>query len=1003
MLPNPEALVPVTDSKEPQEAGRPVEAITVEISRGKSVRKGHISALHQWWARRPNALARVAGYLAITEEQDPEPDFLAALGVLDPSASTLNEARSKVRDTCWRWCVRENLLRDVDLLSVTCISPSLPKILDPFAGGGSIPMEASRLGCHAYAGDLNRLAYRILRVTIEYPAKLVEADATPPVTGGKGKWHGLINELRHWTTAVDRRVSAKIRDLYPPDPVTRGALDRYFWFLFIRCSSPTCGVEYPAQPSLRLARGPAVTSVVFIWTGRGPTAKIVSDDQPGQARGIYSCPVCGVQRHADSIAPDELLWKLCLARRETAKTFIEVGPESQEAFAPWSDQHQAQLRAFLARPETQPLRSEVSELYRHLRKKGVTTFQDLFTPRQLLVAAAYVYAIGEVIDEMRLAGLEAYRIEALSSYLSLFLGYLVNRNSRLCAWNPERAEADVSFSRMTPVLPLVFVERLPRGLMEAWLITIIPAIEAASIVPPASAVFCGSAMQLPFEDDFFDAIVTDPPYYDAVPYSHLAEFFWIWESMIPCDPVPPSNESVSRARELLHSKVGQPGAAAYRQSMLAAFREIWRVLKPGRKFCLIFSGKATHSFQDYVDLCQQAGLELVDVKRVPERILGARNSAESVTYLIYLRKPSRQSIREPLQAAEASSLLKAAASGKPVLYAGLAELITKRLSASDLKDILPIGGKGSAVEQLMEVLADEDPREILMKCFGIGGLRQLANELCPDGSEQLLASPIETVLAYFGFSLSCTALPDGAPQVGKKLRQIRAKIAQAREKGEMRGPFLEAVTAIERLLRLSIWGWAQLIFGANRDRQLLSILESESKDRRFDLNRLTMGDILVLLRGLPNAIAVSPKADVIQRKFGRRYIYSNKKTPFIELLSSLINYRNKIEHDKDGYWTNIDVGPARTDFLKTLSDAEKLLLTLVDTRAIPAIAEPIKEIRDKWNRRTYILAVDDGTERQAHFSSTLTLGQCYLYFGTETNPRPVDPLVLPLDEVGRIA
>jgi hypothetical protein len=989
----------MTERKDTNISDLEIKEIQAEIFREKSLRTGHISAFHVWWARRPNVLARVAVYLAITEEKNPQADFLRALGVVNPSEATLVEARSGVRDASWRWCVREHLLNPAT--SIDSISPSVPRVLDPFAGGGSIPMEAARLGCDAYAGDLNPLAFRILRATIEYPATLTLPTDTFSGTGPNGRWDGLGKELRCWAKKVEQHASERLTDLFPPDPSTGDPLDRYFWFVFARCTSSGCGTFYPLQPSLRIADGPTPISISFAWSDHGPVPRIVYGSARPQARRTFDCPACGCQHDAGSIAPENLSLRLCLARRTLPVTFLEVAAESQASFAPWSNETEAQLRRFLDLPQSQPLHVDLPAAYRNLKRRGANTFENLFSPRQLLVAAQYVDSISAVVDQMSASAMDRQRTEALSTYLSLFLGYLVSRNCRLCAWNAERADARPAFERATPALPNVFVERSPHGMMESWLASVIPAIEAASAVPAAARVFQSSATELPFPSDFFDAVVTDPPYYDAVPYADLSDFFWAWEGMI--NPGAAAVPTQHGHTEVLERLAIQDPETSYREGMCRAFEEVWRVLKPGRKFCLIFSGKATERFQDYVDLCQKAGLELLDIKLVPEQTIAAAGTPGVVTYLIYLRKPTREPAREPLQTTDAASLLDAATMGRSVRYAGLAELMANRISSADLADILPLGGKGAIVEQLMEVLADSDPREVLVRCFGIRGLREIANELSGNSSAELPTSTIEAILTHFGFSLPPMAHIDGAPQVRQRIRKMTSKIMQALQKEEMRGPFLEACTAIERLLRLSIWGWAQLTFGANRDAQLLAILRETQTDRRYDLNRLAMGDILVLLRKLPAAMATSPAGQLLEQKLGRAHVYSAKTTKFVEVLERLIATRNRVEHDKSGYWTDIDPGSARSDLAAVLADTERLLGALVDAKAIPVVVEPIKEVRDKWNRKAYVLALDDGTEKEAYFSSALQLGDCYLYFGTETNPKPVDPLLLPIEEVGEIA
>jgi adenine-specific DNA methylase len=263
----------------------------------------------------------------------------------------------RVHDASWRSLVRDHVLDPST--SIDSAEPSPPKVLDPFAGGGSIPMEASRLGCDAYAGDLNPLAYRILRATIEFPAPLIRAESRSPGAGPSARWNGLVNELRHWAIEVERRASSRLADLFPPDPISGGAVDRYFWFVFVRCCSQSCAFVFPVRPSLELAKRAIAKSATFTITDVGTMPKLVAGEASSPVRGKYTCPVCALECAADSVAPEVFSWRLCIVRRETAKSFIEIAAESEQAFAPWSKQHAARLQAFLERPESQTLHNEL--------------------------------------------------------------------------------------------------------------------------------------------------------------------------------------------------------------------------------------------------------------------------------------------------------------------------------------------------------------------------------------------------------------------------------------------------------------------------------------------------------------------------------------------------------------------------------------------------------------------------------------------------------------------
>jgi hypothetical protein len=758
------------------------------------------------------------------------------------------------------------------------------------------------------------------------------------------------------------------------------------------------------QQSLQLALRPQSLALAFDWYN-GVAIPVLTSKKVAHSRGVYTCPDCGTRRRITGATPDDFtaptLGAVCTVGT-TSERFAIVAPESSFALVPWTESHKSRLNVFLKHGWSQSLRRRLPADYDALLRYGITTYENLFTPRQLLVAFEYVDATRNAVGEMMRIGMSENSVNALACYLGFFLMEMVESNNRQCCWAPQMGRGLPTTFRSLAAFPGAFIEGAPHGMMDAWLDEVIPKIEAAAAVPAATKVYCGDCTNLPFGDNFFDAVVTDPPGYDYLSSSELSEFSWIWENMIQGPPA--SMETLQQERG--HREDGPSKADDRRRDqILHSFKEICRVLKPGHRLCLFVHSFASSDFQGYLDLCNQAGLSLVEIKAVRTWIDGDSPEFHVHTCLVYLRKPYSPSVREVLQVADASVILDSVAAGRLVLYSGLAQLIVEELPEEDLVGILPIGWKGARIEQLMEVLAEEDPREVLEKCFSKRELRGIAKRLAITTGTEGGGSLVEVILSHFGFVLpSVSQRIDGATQVRHRLRLMQTKIVQAVEKVEIRGPFIEGCTAVERLLRISVWGWAQLIFGPDRDRQLLQALHREDPAKHFNLDKLSAGHIIALFRRLPDLIADSPAASLLERKFGHRHIYlpANKKTKYADRLSEIFEYRNRVEHDKDGYWTTILLADARNQLAQVLSRAEQLLLELVDVKAIPRTVEAIRETRDKWGRRTYTLSTDDGTDLEAMFSSPLTLGKSYLYFGSEVNPRPVDPFVLSTEDLGEV-
>jgi putative DNA methylase len=218
----------------------PIKAISAEASREKSVRKGHISTLHLWWARRPLVACRAAVYGALV----PASRFVPPNGSESKAKSLGRANAAKFVERLCKYPGDQKAIKEAqrhileahaerlsketgETVTVEDIEEGRaprPKVLDMFAGGGAIPLEALRLGCEAYALDLNPVAHIIQLCTLVYPQKYGKPDSNAKGSVPDGTWAGLAKEVEYWGKWVLEKVRAEIGDLYPPipDPKKKG-------------------------------------------------------------------------------------------------------------------------------------------------------------------------------------------------------------------------------------------------------------------------------------------------------------------------------------------------------------------------------------------------------------------------------------------------------------------------------------------------------------------------------------------------------------------------------------------------------------------------------------------------------------------------------------------------------------------------------------------------------------------------------------------------------------
>jgi putative DNA methylase len=233
------------------EVSLPLEAINVESAREKAIRHGHPSTLHLWWSRKPTAAARAVLFAQLVDDPSSLPDQFPT-----PEAQAVE--RERLHDLIRRLVVWENvsnegLLKEAHAEIMRSTGGNPPPILDPFAGGGSIPLEAQRLGLEVHASDLNPVAVLINKALVEIPPKFAgRPPVFPGAAGSKlGSWThatGLAEDVRRYGAWMRDRAEERIGHLYPKATLADGSeaiVIAWIWARTVTCPSPACGIEMP--------------------------------------------------------------------------------------------------------------------------------------------------------------------------------------------------------------------------------------------------------------------------------------------------------------------------------------------------------------------------------------------------------------------------------------------------------------------------------------------------------------------------------------------------------------------------------------------------------------------------------------------------------------------------------------------------------------------------------------------------------------------------------------
>jgi putative DNA methylase len=712
------------------EVAFPLKQASIDSVHEKNVRHGHISTLHIWPARRPLAASRaalIATLLPDPGNKEERDELLRRLGgkvkkvfkqkklpggridtkeVEETEGGILHWGREADPDLDWfRQKIRE------------AYGGRAPKVLDPFAGGGAIPLEAMRLGCETTAIDINPVAWFILKCTLEYPQKLAGQKRPLPdfvlkdrdfmesyfkAQGYKGKglkeqlhklgfdreeeqlnWLGvqadgleadLAWHVRAWGWWVLQQAKMDLERFYPV--VDGKPTVAYLWARTVKCKN--CRATIPLLKTrwlckrddkrlvLTMEPNAEKTEVVFgiqqnvPQVGGNSAQKKAYDKKVGagtMSKSGATCPCCSsittmadirLEGKAQNIGS---VMTAVVVDAEKGKEYrLPSNSETQAACKAEVELERlfAEIPYGLPEEETPgPAGSKMNSS--SLRIYGFYKWKDIFTPRQLLAIGTFIKHNYSLRGAMQAQGYSSEWIEAISAYLGIATDRLADYSSAICSWHNTGEKMRNTFGRFalpivwdfTEVSPVATTSGSYLGALE-WIALFISHLLSFGNKVSQPKIIQGSSVSSITGD--FDIVLTDPPYYDAISYADLMDFFYVWlrrslQGLSPefdvafQDSLTPKWNHDENDGELIDNPTRFNGdkkqsKAVYEDGMFRVFQACHKALKTEGRLVIVFAHKHPDAWETLVSAIIRAGF-VVDGSWPIQTEMGNRTRALS--------------------------------------------------------------------------------------------------------------------------------------------------------------------------------------------------------------------------------------------------------------------------------------------------------------------------------------------------------------------------------------
>ena len=515
------------------EVALPLEDINRACRDEKAVpRKGHPATLHLWWARRPLAACRAVLFSQLVDDPSAHPERFPNEELQKAERDRLHRLLSEL--SRWENVNNPRILDAARQEIQNSCNGSTPAILDPFAGGGSIPLEAQRLGLEAHASDLNPVAVLINKALIEIPPKWAgHSPVFPGAAVERVSWPaatGLAEDVLRYGEWMRDEAQKKIGHLYPSVKYSgvEVPIIAWIWARTVTCPNPACGGTMPLISSFWLAkkRGkerylvPRVRGKRVHFEIGGPNGIPHEGTIKGRTGAV--CIICDTPVAMSYVQAEGRAGRM----GAQLLTIVAEGKKQRYYVAP-NDAHEE--AAQVPRPEHVPdeeLANDPRSLW--TVNYGLTRFSDLFTNRQLTAVVTFSDLIQAARKKVLMDGGESQYADAISTYLSFAVSKLADWSSSLCSWINTAEKVRNTFARQGIPMVWDFLEVYPFSNAVGnfathvdWVARTVRELPAqrSGIVEQADARKLDSRNLI---------TATDPPYYDNINYANLADFFYVW-------------------------------------------------------------------------------------------------------------------------------------------------------------------------------------------------------------------------------------------------------------------------------------------------------------------------------------------------------------------------------------------------------------------------------------------------------------------------------------------